>query len=1155
MPKEDFVHLHLHSEYSLLDGAIKSADLLKKAEEFNMPAVAVTDHGNLFGAIDFYQKGFRSRVKPIIGCEVYLAPGSRHDRGRGQRADEERTHHLVLLVKNLKGYRNLCRLVSRAYTEGFYYKPRIDRELLAENNEGLIALSACLKGEVAKKLLAEKEKEAEEAASFYRDVFGDRFYIELMDHGLDPQKTVNPRLARLAEKLGIKPVATNDVHYLLKEHAHAHDALICIGTGKLLSDKSRMKYGSDEFYFKSADEMRRLFDWIPEAVTNTREVAERCNLDLKLGEYHLPEYRVPADTTPQRYLEDMIEHNLKFRLAEREKREGKLPEKEIVGYRERSQRELAVIKKMKFAGYFLIVWDFINFAVKNDIPVGPGRGSAAGSLVAYCLGITDVDPIKYGLLFERFLNPDRISMPDIDIDFCMERRDEVIKYVAEKYGEKNVAQIITFGTMKARAVLRDVGRVMDVPYGEVDKIAKLVPERLNITIREALKEEKRLAELQKKDARVKELLETAMTLEGIARHASTHAAGVVIAPTVLTDYLPLYKTNKGEVVTQYSMTDCETLGLLKMDFLGLRTLTVIDWAEKKIRATKDAEFTIKNIPLDDRKTFKLLSQARSLGVFQLESSGMRDILRKMKPELFTDIIALVALYRPGPLGSGTIDSFIRRKHGTEEIENILPEMNDILRETYGVIVYQEQVMKLANLLGGFSMAEADGLRKAMGKKKLEAMESNRESFVEGAKKKGIDERKADKVFSLMLEFGKYGFNKSHSAAYALISYRTAYLKAHYPHEFMASILTSEMGNTDKVVFYLNECREMGIEAKPPDINLCSADFTVDGGSIVFGLAAVKNVGLNAVKEVVRAREAGEAFKSPADFMKRVDTRTVNRRALESLVKCGAFDSLYLNRAALFNSLDNLMEEAASKRDEASVGQANMFGDIESDEDLMKRLVASSPEWKEHARLQYEKETVGFYITGHPLEPYQHEIKRLATHTASDIQDVSGRQEVKLCGIVSSLRTQKTKKNKLMGYVAVEDLSGFANVIVWPELLEKSVGILEGREPFFIRGKVDEGNNDKKIIADEIMSLAEAKTKCTNEIHVKLNVVGLEEPLLADIRKLALANRGPSLLVLHFTFPDKKVIRINASDRYRVSANKRFLEKMENLLGANSIYCA
>ncbi|MBI5179027.1 MAG: DNA polymerase III subunit alpha [Nitrospinae bacterium] len=1157
MQHEDFVHLHLHSEYSLLDGAIRFDGLLKKAEELHMAAVAVTDHGNLFGAVEFLKKGYKSPVKPIVGCEVYVAPKSRFDKGaeKSNTQDEDASYHLVLLIQNAKGYRNLCKIVSSAYTEGFYYKPRTDKEFLAQHSEGLIALSACLKGEIPKKILMNRQAEAEETLGFYKELFGDRFYLEVQDHGLAEQKKANVEIVELAKKHNIKLVATNDCHYLEQSHWEAHDALLCIGTGKTLNEQNRLRYGAKEFYVKSAEEMRRLFAELPDAIKNTREVADRCNLDLKFGEYHLPAYPVPSDETPQRYLEDMVDHHITVRLDAAKIRGEEIPAETEKVYRTRASVELEVIKKMNFAGYFLIVWDFIREAKDRGIPVGPGRGSAAGSLVAYSLGITDIDPMKYGLLFERFLNPDRISMPDIDIDFCMDRREEVIKYVSEKYGHRNVAQIITFGTMKARGVIRDVGRVLEMPYGEVDAIAKLVPEALDMTIEKALKAEKRLGEMEKKDPRVKKLIEIAKVLEGVSRHASTHAAGVVIAPSDLTDFLPLYKTSKGETVTQYTMTDIETLGLLKMDFLGLRTLTVIDWTVNKVRATKKADFAINAIPMDDAETYKLLSAARTLGIFQLESSGMRDILRKLKPQVFSDIIALVALYRPGPLESGMVDSFIKRKHGLEAVENIVPQMNEVLQETYGVMVYQEQVMKLANVLAGFTMGQADTLRKAMGKKNMEVMGAQRESFVKGAAERKVDTAKANQVFDLIEKFGGYGFNKSHSAAYALLSYQTAYLKAHYPHEYLASLLTSEMDNTDKVVHYLNECRDLGIKVLPPDINQSGTGFTVSGETIVFGLTAVKGVGLAAVEMIAGTRESGGPFKSFLDFTARIDLRQVNRRVLEALIKCGAFDSLHKNRAAIFASLDAVLKEASSSREDSQKGQSNMFAAMESEEQKADRLIAPTAEWPERDRLEHEKETLGFYISGHPLERYRKDIRRLATHSAESLAEAEHRREVRLCGVVSVLKTQITKKKETMAYVTLEDLGGNTKMIVWPELFGQQRALLESSEPIFVRGKVDKDENDMKVIADEILPLQTAKERLTGTIHLNLNMVGLENPVLEALKSAALKNKGPSALVLHFTFPDKRKMQVSAAEKFRVAATESFLAEVEGILGPNSVYCA
>ncbi len=1158
MKHEDFVHLHLHSEYSLLDGAIRFDNLLKKAEEFKMPAVAVTDHGNLFGAIEFFKKGMHSPVKPIVGCEIYITGGSRHDRGGvagGDGENDPNTYHLILLIQNLKGYRNLCKIASTAYTEGFYYKPRIDKEFLAEHNEGLIALTACIKGEVPRKILKGDDAATEKALGFYKDVFGDRLYLELQNHGIPEQRKVNTALIEMAKKHNLKLVATNDCHYMEQSHWEAHDAMLCIGTGKLIADANRMRYNAHEFYFKSPDEMRMLFKEAPEAITNTREVADRCNLDLKLGEYHLPAYTVPSEEPPQQFMESLVDHNLTLRLDESRKCGDVIDSEREKDYRDRMRLELAVIKKMNFAGYFLIVWDFVNYAKTQNIPVGPGRGSAAGSLVAWTLGITDLDPIKYGLLFERFLNPDRISMPDIDIDFCMNRRSEVIKYVTDKYGAKNVGQIITFGTMKARAVIRDVGRVMGVPYGEVDGIAKLVPEELKMTLAKAIEMEPKLADMEKKDPQIKKLLEIAKVLEGISRHASVHAAGVVIAPSDLTDFVPLYKTSKDEVVTQFTMKYIEELGLLKMDFLGLRTLTVIDWTVKSIRKNKNATFDLRAIPMDDPATFKLLQDARTLGVFQLESSGMRDLMRKMKPEHFTDIIALVALFRPGPLNSGMATSFIHRKNGTEKIENIVPQLGDILKETHGVMVYQEQVMKIANELAGFTMAQADTLRKAMGKKDAKSMEKLRHDFVEGCKKNKIAEDKAVTIFGQIQEFAEYAFNKSHSAAYALVSYQTAYLKTNYPEEYMASLLTSERDSTDKVVLYLNECRDLGIPVLPPDINESEVDFGALAGKIVFGLAAVKGVGVGAVSEIIRTRQEGGPFASLTDFARRVDGKQVNRRVFEALIKCGAFDRQNKNRAALFDSLDSVTAEAAKDREEIEMGQSNMFAAIETAADREKRLIRDLPDWPQPERLQHEKEALGFYITGHPMERYLQDQKRLATHQAGQLADTVNKQEVRLCGVVSALRTQLTKKKEKMAYVTLEDMSGSASLLVWPNTLVETVQYLESNEALFIKGKIDRDETDVKVIVDDIMPIKAAKEKFTNVIHLNLQVVGLEDTVLADLKQLAASHRGNSKLVLHFTFPDRKRMQVNASDRYKVAANESLLAEFEKILGPSSVYCS
>src|SRR3990167_4600491 len=889
MQHSNFIHLHLHTQYSLLDGAIRHDDLFSLAREYKMSALAMTDHGNMFGAIEFYEKAQHYGIKPIIGCEVYVAPESRFDKGRDS-GTTEASFHLILLVKNIKGYKNLCRLVTSAYLEGFYYRPRVDKELIRANNEGLIALSSCLHGEVPYLLNSGNKEKALKVAEEYKAIFdNNRFFLELQDNKLPEQKRVNEGLLEISKRLNIPLVATNDCHYLRREEAKAHDMLLCIQTGKTVNTADRLKFKTDEFYFKSPQEMEASFSAYPEAVRNTIEIAERCNLELKLKEYHLPVFPAPDGEDVGTFFENQARHGLEERLR-RMNEKGEDVGDQRWHYYERLEKELKVIKAMGFSGYFLIVGDFINFAKKRNIPVGPGRGSAAGSLVAYALGITNLDPIKHNLLFERFLNPDRISLPDIDIDFCIEGRDDVIKYVSEKYGKDNVSQIITFGQMKAKAVIRDVGRAMDMPYSDVDKISKLVPNVLNITIEDAVKQEVRLKELIDKDARVRDLIDVAKTLEGLPRHASTHAAGVVISNKPLIEYLPLYKGPKEEVVTtQYPMKDVEKIGLVKFDFLGLKTLTVIDKVVKLLKSNKNIELDIDNLILDDAETYKLLSSGDTDGIFQLESSGIKELLRKLKPETFEDVMSVVALYRPGPLQSGMVDDFIKRKHGKAPIKYELPQLKDILANTYGVIVYQEQVMEIAKVLAGFSPGDADVLRKAMGKKLPEEMVIQRERFIEGAKKNKAEQKKAEKIFDLMANFAGYGFNKSHSAAYALIAYQTAYLKAHYPVEFMAATLTSEMADTDKVIKYIGECRNMAIEILPPDLNESRKNFTVIGNKIRFGLAAVKNVGEAAIDVILNTRETEGQFTSILDFCTRVDLRKVNRRVIESLIKCGAFD--------------------------------------------------------------------------------------------------------------------------------------------------------------------------------------------------------------------------------------------------------------------------
>ncbi|MEC9006441.1 MAG: DNA polymerase III subunit alpha, partial [Nitrospirota bacterium] len=966
-PKSKFVHLHLHTHYSLLDGANQLTPLLNQVRDFGQQAVAMTDHGNLFGAIDFYQKAKAKGIKPIIGCEAYLAPGNRRQR-EGLLAHND-YYHLILLATNLKGYHNLIKLSSKAYLEGFYYKPRMDKELLQEHHEGIIALSGCLSGEVPQLIGQQDIEKATKTAGEYQEIFGkDHYYLEIQANGLEQQLIANRGLIEIHKKLGIPMAGTNDCHYLKKEDARPHEIMLCLQTGKTLKDANRLKFDTDQLYVKSTEEMVVEFSEIPEAILNTSRIAETCNLDLLFGTTFLPHYHPPEGMTREEYLKKLAEQGLIERLNTRP---SSIPRE---AYDLRLKEELAVLTTMGYAGYFLIVWDIIKFARARGIPVGPGRGSAAGSLIAYSLYITDLDPLAYNLLFERFLNPERVSMPDIDMDFCMDRRSEVINYVIDTYGEDHVCQIITFGTLGAKAAIRDVGRVLDIPYAEVDRVAKLVPAQLNITLKDALAQEPKLQELIESDSRMTDLMTTAQSLEGLARHASTHAAGVVISQEPLMEHIPLYKTANGEVVTQYSMVDIEKVGLVKFDFLGLKTLTMIHntiTMVNKNRSTGDT-LTLGQYAPDDQKTYALLASGKTTGIFQLESSGMRNLLVRIKPERFEDLIAILALYRPGPLESGMVDDFIKRKRDPSKIVYDPPALEPLLKETYGVIVYQEQVMAIANQMAGFSLGQADLLRRAMGKKKHDEMAKQKELFIEGSSKNGFTTKKAEKIFDQMAYFAGYGFNKSHSAAYALVTFQTAYLKAHHPTEFMAALLTSEMGNNDKMVGYFTECRELGIPILPPDVNESQKNFNVVDNGIRFGLAAIKNVGSGAVESIIVSREADGAFSSFLDFCSRIDLQKVNKRVLEGLIKVGAFDSIKAIRAQLMAGMEQVVEEATAIHKERELGQTRLFGAFDpelaasSTESTWSRPLPKIEEWSQSQLLQYERQLTGFYITAHPL---------------------------------------------------------------------------------------------------------------------------------------------------------------------------------------------
>ncbi|MEK6698682.1 MAG: DNA polymerase III subunit alpha [Nitrospirota bacterium] len=1168
MHHADFVHLHLHTEYSLLDGAISIDNLIKKAVELKMPAVAVTDHGNLFSSLDFYQKAMKAGIKPIIGCETYVAPGSRFDKTASAGQNEEASYHLILLARNKQGYRNLVKLVTAGYLEGFYYRPRIDKALLKERSEGLMGLSACLGGEIPSLLLQNRYEDAKKVVVEYQGILGkENFFLELQDNGIPEQEQVNRELIRLGRDLNVPLVATNDCHYLDMGDHKSHDALLCIQTGKIMKDANRMRFSSETFYVKTPEEMKKSFSHIPEAISNTVKIAERCNLELELGKYHLPHFPVPEGSTRESYMAELARKGLEERFQEVEAVRG-AGSIDREAYKKRLAFELEMIGKMGFAGYFLIVWDFIRYAREHGIPVGPGRGSAAGSLVAYSLRITDLDPIPYNLLFERFLNPERISMPDIDVDFCMDRRDEVLKYVTEKYGPDHVTQIITYGTMMAKGVIRDVGRVLDIPYAEVDRAAKLVPNTLNITLEEAMKQEPRLKELTK-DPRMAELMDIALHLEGQVRHASKHAAGVVISQEPLTEYLPLFKTPKDEITTQFDMNGVEKIGLVKFDFLGLRTLTVINKAVEMVNQRLQkaplaaAEpFSIIRIPLNDVKTYELLDRGETAGIFQLESSGMRDIIIKMKPQSFEDLIALVALYRPGPLGSGMVDDFIKRKKGATKISYELPALESILKDTYGVIVYQEQVMQIASALAGFTLGEADILRRAMGKKKPGEMEKQKKRFMEGAGEKKIPRAKAEKIFDLMAKFAEYGFNKSHSAAYALISYQTAFLKAHYPVEYMAALLTSEVQDTDKVVKYIYEAKEMGIHILPPDVNESRWDFTVVEaherdtvepgstiGSIRFGLAAVKNIGISAIEAMIEAREAKGAFTSLAEFCRNVDQRRVNRRVIEALIKCGAFDFTGARRARMMEAIDMVMAQASKHQEQESIGQFNIFDSLGEEKDP---ALPDVPEWKEAQLLAYEKESIGFYLSGHPLAAFQADIARYSTVTTETLETIPDGKEVTICGIIAGMKQKMTKKGDKMAIVNLEDLSGTVEVIVFPDLYKTANHILLTDTPLIVAGQLDKSEQGYKIKALRLHLLADVKKKGTTRVDIKLSATGLTQDDLLKVKDILLRYKGDIPVYLRLQNPTRKESLISVGREIRVSPSEQFISEIESVLGAGAV---
>ncbi len=1151
MDSSNFVHLHLHTDYSLLDGACEIGELTAEAARRGMPAVAVTDHGNLFAAANFYHQATTHGVKPIIGCEMYVAPDNHKNRGTGA----ERSNHLVLLCENEKGYQNLIKLVSTGYLDGFYYKPRVDHELLAKHSEGLIALSACLRGEVADALLAEKYDQAQTSAYRLRDIFGKgNFFLEVQDQGLEMDTRVNRDLVRLSKESGIPLVATNDCHYLTQADSHAQEVLMCIQTGKTMSDGQRMKFATDQFYFKTAEEMRQVFRELPDALTRTVAIAERCNVKIQRVSDPFPEFKVPEGHTTDSYFEKVVREGFASRMPqiERLQKEGKL-RRPLADYESRLTAEIEMIKTMRFAGYFLIVWDFIHYARAQNVPVGPGRGSAAGSLVSYSLRITDVDPMQYDLIFERFLNPERVSMPDIDIDFCMRRRGEVIEYVRQKYGAESVAQIITFGTMAAKAVLKDAGRALDMPYGEVDRLAKMVPLTLNISLEEALKQSPQL-EAACKEGPGKELIEVAMRLEGLARHASTHAAGVVISPRPLTEIVPLYKSNKEEITTQYDMNALGRIGLLKMDFLGLTTLTILEDSVRMIKENRGVDVDLTALPLDDGPTYALFARGDTTGIFQFESHGMRDILKRYQPTQIEDLTALNALYRPGPIQGGMIDEFIARKQGKKKVTYDLPELEEILSETWGVIVFQEQVMKIANRLAGFSLGDGDILRSAMGKKKVEVMAAQRDKFLAGCAARKVPAKKAEKIFDLMEEFGRYGFPKAHACAYALLAYQTAYLKIHYPVEFMAAMLSSEAGNTEKVVKYINEARGMGIRVLAPDVHESGLYFTPVGDDIRFGLAAIKNVGENTAKAICETRATAGNFRSLFGFCEAIEPRFLNKRVLESLVRAGALDCVGGgSRGRLFAAIDQAISRGQKKYQEKTVGQGGLFLSRTTETQQHSWHEAELPEaedWSEEQQLAGEYSVLGFYISGHPLDKYAGRLKDLNAAELATMESRRNNEDLVVAGIIVQIRPMRSRRGARWAILTLQDRTGVIEALVFPEAFAKLEPILKANTPLLVKGRVAVEDVGTRLIVADARLLDQVADRPPSQLRVRVDLSTVDTGALDRLQKLFSSRPGRCRVTFDLVKDDGTEATLEAGSA--VLADPELVERVREICGTDSV---
>ena len=1141
-----FVHLHVHTEYSLLDGSNKIKECVARVKELGMDSVAITDHGVMYGVIDFYRAAKAAGIRPILGCEVYVAPGSRFDKEAGAGKDD-RYYHLVLLAENDLGYHNLMKIVSRGFTEGYYYKPRVDLELLREYHEGLIALSACLAGEVQKNIQRGMYEEGKAAALRYQDIFGEgNFFLELQDHGMPEQRLVNQSLLRMSQETGIELVATNDVHYTYAEDEKPHDILLCLQTGKKLKDEDRMRYEGGQYYIKSEEEMRELFPYALQALQNTQRIADRCQVEIEFGVTKLPKYDVPEGYTSWEYLKKLCYDGLAARYPDAG-----------VQLKERLEYELSTIRSMGYVDYFLIVWDFINYARTQDIMVGPGRGSAAGSIVSYCLGITSIDPIKYQLLFERFLNPERVSMPDIDVDFCFERRQEVIDYVVRKYGEDRVVQIVTFGTLAAKGVIRDVGRVMDLPYGYVDSIAKMIPGELNITLDRALTMNPELKKLYQEDEQVRELIDMSRRLEGLPRHTSMHAAGVVIGQKAIDEFVPLSLGSDGSVTTQFTMTTLEELGLLKMDFLGLRTLTVIQDAQKLASKSAGREINVDAVDYDDKAVLNSIGTGKTDGVFQLESAGMKSFMKELKPQSLEDIIAGISLYRPGPMDF--IPKYIKGKNHPELITYDCPQLEHILAPTYGCIVYQEQVMQIVRDLAGYTLGRSDLLRRAMSKKKGDVMQKERQNFVYGNPEEnvpgcianGIDEKTANQIYDEMIDFAKYAFNKSHAAAYAVVAYQTAWLKYYYPVEFMAALMTSVIDNSGKVSEYIYTCRQMGIEILPPDINKGVGNFSVDNGKIRYGLAAIKSIGRPVIEAIIKEREAAGEFKTLKDFIERLSGKEVNKRTIESFIKSGAFDSLGGTRKQFMVIYLQVMDQVNRERKYSMTGQMSLFDMVSDDQKAEFDIpLPNVGEYEKETKLAFEKEVLGIYLSGHPLEEYEEKWKKNITRTTLEFQldEETGRAKVHdgaketVGGMITAKTIKYTKNNKVMAFLTLEDLAGSVEVIVFPKDYEKNQQYLEEESKVFIQGRVSEEDEaDSKLICETVIPFEQTRKELWLQYPDKAAYLAGEQELFA-----MLADAEGDDEVIIYCRKEKAVKKLPPGRN--VKADKVLLSRLTNYLG-------